>query len=185
MTKAVRRMPKNRKAERPRPALVVARRREGVTEGRVRQRPQEHDRDDEQAQHHPVERPRVLQIDKRHARDGRFGLEVDVGPVRSARELGVVEEEEQHLPEGQRDHDEVDAPGAQGERPDHQRGERSDADRERQGEPKRRRLRRRGGERERVARKPEERGMTEAHQTAEPDDEVQRHGEQAEEKNSA
>ena len=51
----------------------------------------------------------------------RARLDVQEDAVAAAAELGVVEHEVGHLREGQRDHDEVDAAGAQAERADEER----------------------------------------------------------------
>jgi len=83
-----------------------------------------------------------------------------------------MEQEEQHLAEGERHHDEINAAGAQRESADDERGERRRRDSERQRQPERAGLVLRRGERQHVAGKAEERGVAEA---AEADDEVQRH----------
>ena len=86
-----------------------------------------------------------------------------------------MEQEEQHLAEGERHHDEIDAAGAQRESADGERGERRRRDRERQGQPERAGLVLRRRERQHIAGKAEERGVAQADEAAEADDEVQRH----------
>jgi hypothetical protein len=66
------------------------------------------------AEDEEIEVRRALEVEEGHPCDRDGGLEVDVGPVRPAADLGVVEEEEQHLAEGERHHDEVDAPACAG-----------------------------------------------------------------------
>jgi hypothetical protein len=54
------------------------------------------------------------------AGNGDLGPDVDGDTVRSTREFGIVEEEEQHLAEGERHHDEIDAAGTQHQRANQQ-----------------------------------------------------------------
>ena len=90
-----------------------------------------------------------------------------------------MEQEEQHLAEGERHHDEIDAAGAQRESADGERGERRRRDGERQRQPERAGLVLRRGERQHIAGKAEERGVAKADEAAEADDEIQRHRQKA------
>ncbi|MNS76029.1 hypothetical protein D3C72_1095650 [compost metagenome] len=72
-------------------------------------------------QHEEVERGRVAQVEGHPAAQGQLGPEVQVDAVAAAADLGIVEYVVRHLRESQRDHDEVDAAGAQRQRAGHER----------------------------------------------------------------
>jgi hypothetical protein len=91
-------------------------------------------------QHQPVELVELFQVDQDRVAEvhGRLGIDVDA--VGAAAELGVVEDEVQHLGEGQRHHDEIDAARAQHQQAGDQREGDADSDRRGQGPPQAGRL---------------------------------------------
>ncbi len=77
---------------------------------------------DQQDQREIIKLHGAFEIEGLETGDGQLGPDVDVMPSRAAAELGVVEDEVEHLREGESDHDEVDARGAHDEKADDESG---------------------------------------------------------------
>jgi hypothetical protein len=127
---------------------------------------------DQQREHEPVEAPRVLEVDEH-----RVGLQVYVDAVGAAEEPRLRDEGVEHLREGERRHDEVDAARAQDEDADDERREGADRDRRRQAQPERRGLVLGREQPERVGAEAEIGGVAEADEAGVADEEVEAHGE--------
>lgn len=106
----------DRKARRAHALLVDADAGQRGAEARAADQRQEAVGERQRGQHEVELHAAVLHVERA---DGRPHVHVDA--VAAAAERGVVEHEEGHLREGQRDHDEVDAARAQAERARHQR----------------------------------------------------------------
>src|SRR3989441_609778 len=139
-------------------------------------------------QNPPVRRPqqaREQQVDENHGRpDGDIrrcasldGTRFDVQAVGAAQRRRIVEQVEEHLREGERDHDEVHAGCAQAEPADDQGA----GGRERDAEGKRHdrvhQVESVGEPRQQVRGKAEERRVREADEAGETDQQIQAHGE--------
>ena len=96
----------------------------------------------------------------------------EIRAVRSAAELGVVEDEEDHLPERERHHQEKEAAGAQRERADEQRRNAGDDHRDGKRLPHRQRRIFRRDQVDRVGRETVERAVPERHEPGGADQKV-------------
>ena len=128
-------VPKHVIAEREHPVLVDFDAVQRASERRSEQRSEEQKRGNEHCQHEIEELVRIAEIDERDVAELDVGLEVHRDAVRAAAEVGVVENEVEHLGERERHHDEVDAACAQNENADQRGRDGRCADRSGQREP--------------------------------------------------
>src|ERR1700682_5968655 len=117
--------------------------------------------------------PWFFEVEQLAAREIQLRLDVEIDAVRPSTELGIVEEVIEHLPEGQRDHDEVDARSTQHEQTDQKRQSGGNDQRRRKRQPKTRRLVLRGEKRNRISCHAEKRGVSEADQAGITDEKTQ------------
>ena len=110
-------------AERARARLVPADRLQHAAERRAREPQQKEIGDDQHRHAEVIENRPPLEIENRDAPERDHRLDVDVGAVRAAGDARVVEQREQHLPEGERHHDEIEAAREHRERADHGGGQ--------------------------------------------------------------
>ena len=135
---------------------------------------QEREYCDQEDEHAVIDVRRVREVKGRKGADGGDRLEVHADAVRSAAELGVVEDEIEHLRERERHHDEVDALHADDEQPDHERRDGRSQHCRRQREPEIGRFVLGRHQAERVRADAEERRVPERDETRVPDEEVER-----------
>ncbi len=145
-----------------------------MAEARTQHHRQRRHREDQRAQHQPVEMHGIVDAQRPRAEHAELGPEIDVGAVAAAGDLGVVEDEIDHLRERQRDHDEVDAPRAQHQHADQQRQHRRRGNRRHQQPPAIAGLGLRRQHRGRIGRGGEVRGMAQADQARIADQQLQR-----------
>jgi hypothetical protein len=160
-----------READRLHPRLVLADRLDDAPEARLDEPVHAVQRRGEDREHHVVEGDVVLEVQP----EADLGARREVEPVLAAVGLHRDEDVVHHLREGERDHDEVHAAGAERDRADHEREERGEHDCHRPRDP---RARDALGHQDpdRVRAGAEERGVAEAHHAAVAEDQVEARG---------
>ena len=86
-----------------------------MAEGRLDDPPQQQEREDQCDPDGGIRGGAIAQVEDRAAQDGQPRALEDGDAVRAAQAGGLAEQVVEHLPEGQRHHDEVHARGAQTE----------------------------------------------------------------------
>ncbi len=160
-------------AERAHAHLVEAHALQHAAERRAREPDQQKIARHQRRQAEVIKVDPVAEVEKLPGADGDHRLDVDVGAVGAAGEAGVVKEREQHLAEGERHHDEIEAARQHHDGADECGGGAGDEEGGRIGEQRIRRFRLGRDEIKHVGAEPEEHGVAEADEAGDADEEIE------------
>jgi len=166
-------------AERPGALLVAVDPSEHAAEGRAQEALQQEVRQHQRGEDEEIGGGPIGEVEQRLAEEREQRLLREVESVGAAEPGRLAEEIEEHLREGERHHDEVDAGRAQAQPADAERGEGGAEQRERQREERVDQLEAIGQPDQRIGREAEEGRVRQAHQPGVADQQIEADGEDA------